>query len=186
MNYCLIKNVLINSKIRRGGWQGGTANFAAWSVSTTRVIRWIQIQTQVLGRFFMSRWRSLHRARLNRSWVTTLPRVSPWIHFLNLPRSPGSIWTLLFNIKLILSRLKLILFVERVLPYLLILWVETVKILVSLMEEIDHSRSHTAASSVTGGALVNCISCAVLRDELLNVSFALTRCYTFSSSRYAR
>ena len=80
--------------------------------------------------------------------------------------------------------LELVLLMERVLAHLLILRVESIKIMIPLVEEVNHAWSHATATSVARWSLIDLIS-AILWYELLNVSLALSW-LIFASSRYAR
>lgn len=131
----------------------------------------------------MSRWRPLHLARLDWTWIASLTRISPWIHFLDMTWSSRSFWSLLIEIHMIWLRLKLILFMEWILTNLFILRIKAIEIMISLMEEINHSWSHATTPSITSRSLIKLITCTILRNKLLNISLSLSW-LIITSSRY--
>lgn len=78
--------------------------------------------------------------------------------------------------------LVLVLLVEGVLTHLLILGIETIEVVVSLMEKVNHSGSHSVPALVSSKTLVQHLATIVLWNELLDVTFALTRHTCFSPS----
>lgn len=145
--------------------------------------RRIKIKAQILWWILVPRWRPLILASLYGTRISSLPRISPRIHLLNMTLAARSFWTLFINIKMVLTTLKLILFMEWILAHLLILRIEAIECC-SLMEKgIDHACSHTTTSCVCGRALVELIAIVMLRDELLYVSLTLSWWATFTSTR---
>ena len=76
---------------------------------------------------------------------------------------------------------------ERVLAHLLILWVKSIKIVivVTMVEEFYHARSHTTTSRVARWTLINWATRTILWYELLDVSLTLSWLF-LTSSRDAR
>ena len=117
---------------------------------------WAEVQPEVLWWIFVPRgWPLLARSGLNRPRVASLPCVPPRIVLLCGCRRPLSSWActellhiraLLLETALLQLLLHVVLLMERVLPDLLVLRVEAIEVVVSLVEEVDHSRPIATAA----------------------------------------
>lgn len=106
----------------------------------------------------MPRWWSLILSGLNWTRVAPLTRVSPGInlfHVIATTWSSRSLRSLLVhNHKMVWLHLELILLVEGVLTHLLILRVKSIEVIISLVEKVDHTRSHTAVALIPSESLI--------------------------------